>query len=682
MRALRVLSAAFALVLAGASPPQTQLFGYSLVGSDRERALETQFVDIPSADGALDTVAALAAQPHPPGSRADYQSAVAMRDQLAQFGFAATIETLTARVDTPKHLALALYPGGRAQALQAQREAQPHALFRLPPLKHRRAATPAPATLPAAAASPDPSVGFDLHEPALAADPDTANPDIGLPYLAGSADGDVVAPLVYAGHGGDADYALLAAHKIDVRGTIVLVRNGREFRGITARRAQAHGVAGAIFYDDPADDGVTRGAAYPFGPYRPATSVRRGTVGEGVTIPVLPVSAATAQTLLGALHGPSAGTPWTGALAVGYPFARGPATVHLAVQLARKPATLWNAIGVLPGEHPEQTVVVGAHRDAWVFGASDDGSGIATVIEAARGLGYLAKSGYRPTRSIVVAGWDGEELGAYGTIAYVKKHDAELRQGGVAYLDAEQSVTGARFGADAAAAIAPAVADATHMIPNPAQPGTTVYDTWGFRSRTMPSLALAGSGGDVPPSLFGVGMPSANAGFGGVLGVYHSSYDTILYAKTFGDPGFAMHRAAAQLVGVIAMRLADAQVVPYQFGTYAPLLRGAVRALGATAKATKTHVDAAGLGQSIARFGAAARRFDAATQNLATESATARALDAARILDVVLYGNDGYRGGAVPELAHAVGAGDQGDVDRATARTRAAIDRAADLLAI
>jgi len=337
---------------------------------------------------------------------------------------------------------------------------------------------------------------------------------------------------------------------------------------------------------------------------------------------------------------------------------------------------------VLPGARPEQSVMLGAHRDAWVFGAGDDGSGLATVMEVARGLGYLAKSGYRPQRSIVIAGWDGEELGAYGTLAYVKKHDAELRAGGVAYLDAEQSVTGARFGADAVAAIAATVADATQMVPNPVQPGTTVYDMWGFRSRTLPPLALAGAGSDVPPSLFGAGMPSADAGFGGVLGTYHSSYDTLLFAKTFSDPGFELHRTAAQLVGVIAMRIADAAVVPYHFDAYVPLLRGAVRTLGSAARATKTHLDAPGLAQSIARFGAAARRFDAATQNLATGSATERALDAARLLDVVVYGTDGYTGAAVPELAHAVGQGNQSDVDRATARTRAALDRAAGLLAI
>ena len=667
-----------ALLLAGAAPPFTTLYGFTVIGSAHERTAELSFMDVPSAAGALATTTAIASQPHEAGTPGDYQTALYMRDQLQSFGFAATLETLSARVDSPKKIGLVLYPTGRVPALASTVDAF-HGIFS----RYRtRPATSPPA--PGASALPDalPPVAFDLREPPIESDADTANPAVGVPFLAGSGDGDLVAPLIYAGYGSDADYGRLTAHGVEVRGAIAIVRNAREFRGVTARRAQTRGLAGVIFYDDPAEDGAARGAAYPFGPYRPAASVRRGTVGEGVTIPALPVSAATAQALIGALRGPSAGPPWSGALAVRYPFARGPATARLTVLLARKQTTLWNTIGVLSGvQHPEQSIVMGAHRDAWVFGAGDDGSGIATLIEAARGLGYIVKGGWRPSRSIVVAGWDGEELGAYGTIAYVKRHGDELRTGGVAYLDAEQSVTGPRFAADAVAAVASTVVDATHVVADPLRPGATIYDRWALRSNAMPARSLGEGNLDRSASLFGIGTPSLNAGFGGVLGPYHSAYDTLKFATTYSDPDFVLHRSAAQIYGVIAMRLADADVVPYRFGTYVPLMRANVRALSGAARTAKVRVDASGLASSIGRFATAARRFDIATANVATGALAGRALEAARIVDIAVYGNDGYAAATLPDVARAVALGNQSEIDRAVARTRAAIDRASELLA-
>jgi hypothetical protein len=695
MQALRVLSAALALVLAGAAPPFTTLYAYSNASSDREKALETQFLDIPSAQGALDTATVLASHPRYAGTPGDHQAALYLRDQLASFGFSASLETLTARVDVPKKISLILYPDGHTPVV-VDKSQQWHGIFSRhrphrprPPRRSSKptvAAAPSPApsaavavATPAPTPEPQPPMPIDLHEPAIASDPDTAAP-AGIPFLAGSADGDLAAPLVYTAFGTENDYALLAAHGVDVRGTIAIVRNGREFRGIVARRAQAHGVAAVVFYDDPAEDGPARGAAYPFGPYRPATAVRRGSVGEGVTIPVLPVSAANAQTLIGALRGPTSPAPWRGGLPVAYPFARGPATARLTVALARKQMTLWNTIAFLAGSHPEETVVLGAHRDAWLLGATDNGSGIETLIEAARGLGYLAKNGWQPRRTIVIAGWDGEEIGGYGTIAYLKKHGDELRLGGVAYLDAEHTVTGSRFGADVTAAIAGTVAESTHMVDDPLQPGATLFDRWGRFSFALPPRALDGRADPAPASLFGIGMPSANAGFGGVFGVENTAYDTTAFATTYADPQFELHRTAGQLYGVLAMRLADADVVPYRFGAYVPLMRGAVRTLAASAKAGKVRLDARGLGTSIARFNAAAKRFDSATADVATEADADKALEAARVLDVAVYGSDGYAGASLPEVAHAVAGGSQADIDGSIARTRAAIDRATALL--
>lgn len=694
-----------ALALAtAASPPTGSLYGYTMVSGDREKALEAQVLDIPSASGALDSVTALAAMARTPGSPGDHQAAIFLRDQLQAFGFTATLETLTARVDAPKKIALTLYPAGRPAVVSSAAKAalasrgvisrvvhpRPHPHQPHPPRRSAAAPPPAavptptaapvptPAPAPSASASARPPIAFDLREPAIPNDPDTTAFS-GIPFLAGSADGDVTAPLVYAAAGTDGDYALLAAHGIDVRGTIAIVRAGHSFRGITARRAQAHGVAAVLFYDDPADDGPHRGAPYPFGPERPAGGVRRGSVGEGVTIPVLPVSAATAQTLLGALHGPTAAAPWRGGLPVTYPFARGPAAAHLTIALTRKQTTLWNTIGVLTGTHPEQSVVLGAQRDAWVYGASDNGSGIATLIEAARGLGYLVKNGWQPSRSIVIAGWDGEGIGGYGTIAYARAHGDELRLGGIAYLDAERTVTGARFGADAVAAIADAVGDVTREVDDPQQPGTTLFNRWGRTSFTLP-IRGAETRSDQPPlALFGIGIPTATIGFGGPFGVANSGYDTLMYAQTQADPQFGLHRAAGQLYAVLAMRLADADDVPYRFGAYVPLLTRTVRALAAKARATTLHVDANGLGVAVARLRGAAARVDAATAQGTNDADADRILEAARVLDVVLYGSDGDDA-ALPELAHAVSGRSQSEIDAATARTRGAIDRATQLL--
>ncbi len=675
------------MLLAGASQPYGTLYGFTTLSSDRERAAESQFLDIPSAAGALETAGTIAGQPRSPGSTGDYQSALFLRDTFRSLGFSASVEPLSARVDTPKILALTLYPNGSAlHAAGSPANDKTPAIFRKKPKRPPAHAAPtpapdAPAPVAVATLPPVPPVRIDLRETPIDGDPDTANPAAGIPFLAGSADGDVTAPLVYAARGSEADYGLLAARQIDVRGAIAIVRVTREFRGVTARRAQAHGVAGVIFYDDPAEDGPERGAAYPFGPYRPATAVRRGTVGEGVTIPVLPISAANAQLLLGALHGPSAPAPWRGGLGVGYAFARGPATAHLAVRLARKTVTLWNTIGVMPGTASPESVVVGAHRDAWVFGAGDNASGIETLVEVARGLGYIAKTGWRPRRTIVLGAWDGEELGAYGTTAYVRAHGDDLRLGGVAYLAAEQTVIGPRFGANAVAAISDVVADATHAVDDPAAPGGSLFDRWGRFSFALPPRVLGDIDDRTPSPLFGLGIPSANAGFSGPFGVYDSAYDTNNYASTISDPAFELHRSAAQLYGVLAMRLADADVVPYRFATYAPLMRTAVRNLAAAAKSAKLRLDRNGLGLSIGKFAAAAQRADAGTAAATVAAASDRMLEAARGLDVAVYGSDGYGSVTLPDVARAVAGGSQHDVDVAVARTRAAIDRATSLIA-
>ena len=669
MKALRVLGAACAFVLLAAAPPHSQIYGFTETNSETEFALEDRFLDVPSAAGALDAAGALAAEPHYAGSDGDYKLALYVRDKFKEAGFDTTMETLTARVDVPKLEQLALVPTGVSSNYPAYTPLVKRHLFR----KQR---------IPPGAPHPEADIGLDLRELPDPSDPDTANPAVGLPFLAGSADGNVTAPLVYAGHGTPADYALLASHGIDPKGAILLIRLGADLRGALVLRAQARGAVGALLYDDPADDGSARGPTYPSGPFRPLTSVQRGSVGEGVTIPVLPISAANARTLLAALQGPSAPRPWTGALSVGYPFARGPAKVHMNVVLVRRMTTLWNDIGILHGTLPGQELVVGAQRDAWVYGIGAGGGGTVTLLETARGLGYLAHTGWTPGRTIVLAAWDGEELGSYGSLAYLKRHGDEIRDTSIAYLSTEPAVTGKTFGADAVAAIASTIVDASQVVPDPAQPGNSVYDRWAFRTRgALPPIQRGNGGVDPTPFLFGAGTPTADATFFGPFGPYHSSYDTLQFARTISDPQFDLHRATAQIYGIAVLRLADADVVPYHFYAYVGPMNSALRSLATLAHTRHINVDVRGFQTSIRRFAANALRHDQATKRVATAGDAERELEAARVLDLTTYGVDGATGISFPDIVRAVREGDQHAVDLAIARARQTLDRSGSLIA-
>lgn len=672
MKALRVLGVACACALLAAAPPHTTIYGFTPISSDREFALEDRFLDIPTAAGALETATVLAGRPHYAGSDGDYKLAYYVRDKFKEYGIEAAVESLTARIDTPKKLALELVPTG---ALPVKIKVPANTSIFKRPRKRRDATALAPP------GSTAPAAGFDLRELADPLDPATANPAVGLPFLAGSADGDVTGPLVYAGHGLPADYQLLSAHGIDVTGAVVLIRFGAEPRGDLVRRAQSYGVHAVLLYDDPADDGPGRGGAYPNGPWRPLNSVQRGSLGLGISVPVLPISANNARLLLASIHGPTAPAPWAGRLAVAYPFARGPASARVVVELNHRITTLWNTIGIIHGTTPNQQLVIGAHRDAWVYGIGSGGGGVVTLIETARGLGNLAQTGWQPGRTIVLAAWDGEELGQFGSLAYIKRHGDELNTGSVAYLNTEPSVTGSIFGADAVAAIAPTISDATHQVQDPAQPGNTVYERWAFRTRgVLPPVIHPAGGSDRDAFLFDAGTPSANTGFSGPFGPYHSSYDTLQYARTISDPEFALHRAAAQIYGVAALRLADADVVPYHFSAYVAPMHSAVRGLAAAARVKKLTFDSRGFERSINVFASSAARSDQNTTRASKAQQPESQLEAARILDLAVYGIDGDATISFPDVARALREGDRPGLDLAISRARTTIERAATLI--
>jgi N-acetylated-alpha-linked acidic dipeptidase len=560
---------------------------------------EAAFLAIPSAAGARETSKVLNSSYHYPGTPGDYRFAVYMRDRMRSFGLDARIESFPATVYTPKLLQLQLL-----------------------------SATP---------------VTFDLRDPAIPGDPSGSRPGIGLPFNAGSGDGDVTAHLVDAGKGLDADYARLRSAGVAVRGKIALIRYGAEYRGDLALRAQNKGAAGVVFFTDP---GANKGPAYPNGPYPSDLTIQRGEVmaddNKPLRIPTLPIDARNARTLIAGIRAGQTASP-----------------VHLHVVMNAQRTTLWNSIGTIAGTNPAQSVVLGGHRDAWVYGVSDDGSGISTLLEVARGLGQLHRNGWTPLRSITIAGWDAEEIGDLGSAAYVAAHRAELQSGCIAYLNTDESASGPDFGAAAAAAIS----------------GDLVAPIASVLGIPKPQIDAPSGGSDFESFIYALGTPILDIGYTGPLGVYHSPYDDYQFASTYADPGFVHHATMAQVLGVIAMRLAQSDR-PLKFASYGAALDAGAREVTASAARAKLILDSAKLGEAIGRVKDDGSRVDASQ----TLENVPIALQAAQQLDLIAYSASGYASVAFPTIAAAIATGKQSNVDAAVAATIEALDKAGALL--
>lgn len=579
---------------------------------------ETTFLSIPTAAGARQTSAFINQRYHYPGTSSDYRLATYMRDRMRAFGLRAWLESFEATVYTPRTLQLALLD--------------------------------------------TPAVTFDLHDAALPEDPDGSRPDAGLPFNAGSGNGDIRVPLVYADRGLDADYAVLAHAGVIVRGRIALIRYGAEYRGNLAARAQANGAAGVIFYSDPQNDGYARGPVYPNGRFRPTGIVQRGDVmGDDhrpLNIPTLPVTAVTARRLLADIAGEPGPPGWAGALHVAYRVGATRHFVHLHVEMNARLTTMWNTIGEIAGADPSQMIVMGGHRDAWVYGVTDDGSGIATLLEVARGLGRLHRDGWTPRRTIRIAGWDAEEIGELGSSAYVAAHRAELQRGCIAYVNTDEAASGPDFGAVAAAGLLPTLQTAVHDV-----------------LHLAPHIDEPAGGSDFESFIYAIGTPVMDVGFSGPFGTYHSPYDDFRYAARYADPGFVHHRAVAQLIGALAIRVADAATIPYRFHPYADALTAGLNELQQKAAADKLTLQPA-LAAAIERFSGAARAYDTGS---ARDGAIA--LQAVQRLDVMAYSANGYASVAFPSIAAAIAATDQRAVDAAVAQTAAQLNAIASMLA-
>jgi N-acetylated-alpha-linked acidic dipeptidase len=522
----------------------------------------------------------MSARPHHLGSAYDKDNAEWLLAQFKSFGWDAEIETFDVLFPTPRQRLLEMT---------------------------------APTRFTAA-----------LEEPAVAVDPTTSQKSEQLPtYNAYSIDGDVTGPLVYVNYGRPIDYEVLEKRGVSVKGAIVIVRYGQSWRGIKPKVAAEHGAIGCIIYSDPRDDGYAVGDVFPKGPMRNADGVQRGSVmdmpvypgdpltpGVGATadakrlaikdaatltkIPVLPISYGDAQPLLAAIEGPLVPVEWRGGLPITYHIGPGPATVHLKVAFAWDTKRLYNVIARLQGStYPDEWIVRGNHHDAWVNGAGDPVSGMAAELEEARALGALLKQGWKPKRTIVYAAWDGEEEGLLGSTEWVEQHARDLEQHAAAYINTDGNGRGflEAGGSHTLEAFVNGVAKdvqdpETHASAwKRAQAHAIVTGTVEERSeaRTRADLRIGalGSGSDYTPFLQHIGVPTLALGFGGLDddGVYHSIYDDFYHYTRFNDTDFAYGRTLAQTVGTAVLRLADADLLPFEFTNVADTLQTYIKDL-------------------------------------------------------------------------------------------------------
>lgn len=512
----------------------------------------------------------LAARPHHLGSAYGKQNAEFMRDQFRSWGYEAEIETYKVLFPTPKTRVLEMNGEVRYKA--------------------------------------------KLDEPALKEDATSNQKSEQLAtYHAWSADGDVSGQLVFVKYGVPDDYEQLERLGIDVKGKIVIAKYGGSWRGIKPKVAQEHGAIGCIIYSDPEDDGYFQGDVYPTGAFKNKFGVQRGSVmdmpvypgdpltpGIGATedakrlsraeatnlikIPVIPISYSDAQPLLEALGGPVAPRTWRGALPLTYHIGPSKAIVKLKLEFDWKLVDCHNVIAKMKGsELPDEWVVRGNHHDAWVNGANDPISGMVALMEEARAISELVKSGWKPKRTLVYCAWDGEEPGLIGSTEWVEHHAKELQQKVVAYINSDSNGRGF-LGAQGSHTLETLMTEVARDVTDP-QTGISIFDRLQARvavnasttkakkdaiSKKTLTLGALGSGSDYSPFIQHLGIPSLNLGFGGenAGGEYHSIYDSYDHYKRFKDPKFEYGVALAKTAGRTTMRLANADVLPFDFKTF------------------------------------------------------------------------------------------------------------------
>ncbi len=545
--------------------------GYSAAAAKAQREWEAKYRAIPEPSRMREAMRRLAARPHHLGSPYGKDNADWLVAQFKSYGWDARIERFDVLFPTPKVRVLEMVAPTKFVA--------------------------------------------KLEEPVVKEDPASTQRAEQLPtYNAYSGDGDVTAPLVYVNYGVPADYEELEKRGISVKGAIVIARYGGSWRGIKPKVAYEHGAVGALIYSDPKDDGYGEGEAFPNGPYRPKDGVQRGSVldmptypgdpltpGVGATpsakrldrkdaitimkIPVLPISYADAQPLLAALSGPVAPSAWRGGLPITYRMGPGGAKVHLKLEFNWAQTPLYNVIATLKGSAlPDEWVMRGNHHDGWVNGAEDPISGLVAELEEARALGELVKQGWKPKRTIVYMAWDGEEPSLLGSTEWVEEHMADMKSKGVFYLNTDGNGRGI-LGVGGSHSLERFVTEVANDVTDP-ETNVSVMQRWRAsqvvggtteaRTRRDMRLDALGSGSDFTPFLQHAGVPTLNIGFGGEDGggIYHSIYDTFYWYTHFSDTSFVYGKALAQVAGMMVMRVANADVLPAEFGNLSATAKG------------------------------------------------------------------------------------------------------------
>ncbi len=560
------------------------LFGYSAESSRVERQWEEKLRAIPSPDNLRAYMQRLSAHPHHVGSPYDKDNAEWIAAKFKEFGLDTHIEQFDVLFPTPKERAVELVEGG-------------------------------------------PKFVAKLQEPALLQDPTSNQQAEQLPtYNAYSIDGDVTAQLVYVNYGIPEDYEQLDRMGLSVKGKIVIARYYHSWRGIKPKVAAEHGAVGCLIFSDPHEDGFVQGETFPAGAFRPPDGVQRGSVadmpfypgdpltpGVGATkdakrlkveeaptitkIPVLPISYADAQPLLAALTGRVAPDGWRGGLGITYHVGPGAAKVHLKVKSNWDIKPLYDVIAKIPGStFPDEWVIRGNHHDGWVNGAEDPISGQVAILEEARALGELVKSGWKPKRTIIYCAWDGEEPGLLGSTEWAEQHYDELRAHGVAYINSDGNGRG-YLGIEGSHTLEKFSNDIAREISDP----ETKLSAWKrqqlreianaktpeqreeIRKRADLRIPALGSGSDYTAFLQHDGVASLNIGFGGEDqgGIYHSIYDDFYWFTHFSDTDFVYERALAQTGGTTILRLADAELLPFEFGNFADTVQNYLKELKA-----------------------------------------------------------------------------------------------------
>jgi N-acetylated-alpha-linked acidic dipeptidase len=502
-----------------------------------------------------------------------------------------------------------------------------------------------------------------LREIPILGDPDSKKKTISSAWSGMSASGEVTAPLVYAHSGNPEDYELLRKQGIDVKGKVVLVRysNPYSYRGFKALTAEREGAAAVLIYSDPAEDGYKKGQVVPKGPWGPEYHIQRGAISydfmvpgdpltpgwasvpgakripveEATSIPkimALPLSWHDAKPLLSNMDGPVAPDDWQGGLPIKYHLGGNRVRVHVKIEMDNSTQPYYVVEGRIRGaQFPDEWIVLGNHRDAWVFGGVDPSSGTASMMELTRALGKLAKSGTRPRRTIVICSWDGEEVGLTGSTEWGEQFAGELRNKAVAYINVDEATSGPNFHGQAVASLSPMLVETTRTLKDPS--GKTLYEAWkssmarerreAKQSGEVTDLNLAdtriGSGSDHTVFLNFVGMPVLGLQFDGPYGVYHSAYDDFFWMNHFGDPGYRYHTLMSQLWGVLALRLANADLLPFDFASYASNIRQFVNELSKGKDLSQ--LDLKPVLDAIDNFEAAGKRLDESAARALTSGA-------------------------------------------------------------